>query len=320
MRYSVARIASIALFAATTAALAQPYPAKPIHLVVPYTPGGGSDVIAREIGSKLALALGQSVVVVNKEGAGTQIGTRFVGRSAPDGYTLLVADVPFSINPLLRSTADYDPLKDFTPIAKIGTSSMFMYSSPGGFTSVSQVVNAAKTRPGSVTVATSGYGTTTHLMAEMFQTNAGTNITQVQYKGSSPAMMDTAAGHTDLAFSSLPSALPFVQAGTLKIIGAASKTRLPSLPDVKTFEEEGVPGMVSEHWWGVLGPANMPADLVKRLNSEITKVVMEPATQEKLKAMYVEPYRGTASDFSNDLAADVKKWQAVIADNKIEVN
>lgn len=319
MRRVCNALAGIALLAASAMAVSQEYPQKTIELIVPFSAGGSSDVIARELSIKLGEALGQTVVVINREGAGTQIGTNYVARSKPDGYTLLVADVPFTINPVLRSSVNYDPIKDFTPIGMIGTSSMYLYSSGTGYKSTAEAIQAAKDNPDTVSVATAGYGTTTHLMAEMLQSGSGAEFIQVQYKGSAPAMADTAAGHTDLAFSTLTSALPFVKAGTLNPIGIAAKERHPEWPDVRTFTEDGIPAMLSEHWWGILGPRGIDEEIVNLLSKEIKEIVSEPVMQKKLRELFVEPTPMLAQEFGKYLVNDVTSWKQVVEENDIQV-
>lgn len=295
------------------------FPSKPIQIVVPFSPGGSSDVIARQLGEKLAASLKQSVIVENKPGAGTLIGTEHVANAAPDGHTLLLADVPFSVNPSVVKSAKYDPIKDFTPIAIIGASAQFLYAHPSRFKSLSELVAAAKANPGKVSVANAGNGTTTHLMTEMLAAGAGIELLQVQYKGSAPALSDTAAGHTDAVFSTLASAAPLVQAGKLRVIGVTSKERLAAFPDVQTFVEIGVKDMVVEHWWGLLAPAGVPSTVVERLNREVSAAVMTPEIQQKLKTLTVEPRTSTPEEFGNLVASYVERWARVVKEHGIEV-
>jgi tripartite-type tricarboxylate transporter receptor subunit TctC len=295
------------------------FPSKPIQIVVPFSPGGSSDVIARQLGEKLAASLKQSVIVENKPGAGTLIGTEYVANAAPDGHTLLLADVPFSVNPSVVKSARYDPVKDFAPIAIIGASAQFLYAHPSRFKSLSELVAAAKANPGKVSVANAGNGTTTHLMTEMLEAGAGIELLQVQYKGSAPALSDTAAGHTDAVFSTLASAAPLVQAGKLRVIGVTSKERLPTFPDVQTFAEIGAKDMVVEHWWGLLAPAGVPKVVVDRLNQEVTAAMKTPEIQERLKSLTVEPRTSTPEEFGKLVASYVERWARVVKEHGIEV-
>jgi tripartite-type tricarboxylate transporter receptor subunit TctC len=300
-------------------AQAQSYPSKPVTVVVPFSPGGSSDVIARLINAKLAESLKQTFVTENKPGGGTLIGTMHVAKAAPDGYTLLLADVPFSVLPSVIPNANYDPLRDFTPIAIIGASAQFLYSNPGRMNSLSELLAAAKAKPGQVSVATAGNGTTTHLMTEMLQAGAGVKLLQVQYKGSAPALNDAAAGHVDAVFSTLASAAPLVSAGKLKVIGVTSTKRIPQFPDVPTFTEMGIKDLVVEHWWGILGPAAMPREVVQRLNAEIGKAVAAPEVRERLASLGVEPRTGTPDEFGAIVDNYTKRWARVVKDNNIKV-
>ncbi len=320
-RWSVIGVVVVAAFlAANGSSVAQtPFPSKPIQIVVPFSPGGSSDVIARQLAEKLAGTLKQSVIVENKPGAGTLIGTQYVANAAPDGHTLLLADVPFSVNPSVVKSAKYDPVKDFAPIAIIGASAQFLYANPSRFKNLSELVAAAKASPGKVSVANAGNGTTTHLMTEMLAAGAGIDLLQVQYKGSAPALSDTAAGHTDAVFSTLASAAPLVQAGKLRIIGVTSRDRLPAFPEVQTFYEIGAKDMVVEHWWGLLAPAGVPKDVIDKLNGAVTAAVKMPDIQEKLKALTVEPRTGTPDEFGRLVAAYVDRWAKVVKEHGIEV-
>ena len=319
-RRSIFGAVLVATLASSGMSLAQAqFPSKPIQIVVPFSPGGSSDVIARQLGEKLAAALKQSVIVENKPGAGTLIGTQYVANATPDGHTLLLADVPFSVNPSVVKSAKYDPLKDFTPIAIIGASAQFMYANPDRFKTLSELVAAAKANPGKISVANAGNGTTTHLMTEMLEAGAGIELLQVQSKGSAPALADTAAGHTDAVFSTLASAAALVQAGKLRVIGVTSKERLPAFADVQTFAEIGATDMVVEHWWGLLAPAGVPNDVVDRLNKDVTAAVSTPDIQEKLRTLSVEPRTSTPAEFGDLVAAYVERWARVVKEHGIEV-
>lgn len=313
-------VLSTALGATSMKATAQSFPTKPIQIVVPFPPGGSSDVIARQLGVHLAAALNQSVVIDNRPGAGTLIGTNYVASSPPDGYTLLLVDVPFTVNPSVVKSARYDPLADFTPIAIVGASAQFLYANPAKFRSLAEFIAAAKANPGKVSVANAGNGTTTHLMTIMLQTGIGAELLQVQYKGSAPALTDTAAGHTDTAFSTLASAAPLVNAGKLRIIGVTAKDRLPAFADVPTFAEVGVRDMVVEHWWGLVGPAGIPRDVVLRLNEAVAAAVKMPDVQEKFKSLGVEPRIATPETFREQIASYVARWARIAKEHGIEAN
>ncbi|TAK83983.1 MAG: tripartite tricarboxylate transporter substrate binding protein [Betaproteobacteria bacterium] len=307
------------LFVPLGAANAQAYPTKPVTVVVPFPPGGSSDVIARLINAKLTEAFKQNFLADNRPGAGTLIGTTYVAKAAPDGYTLLLADVPFTVNPTVMASATYDPVKDFTPITIVGASAQFLYANPSRMKSLAELLTAAKAKPGQVTVATAGNGTTTHLMTEMLQAGAGVRLLQVPYKGSAPALNDAAAGHVDAVFSTLASAAPLVSAGKLRVIAVTSQSRLPQFADVPTFSEVGIKDLVVEHWWGLLGPAGMPRDIVQRLQNEIAKAVAAPDVRERFNALSVEPRTGTPEYFSGIIDSYVKRWARVVKENNIKV-
>jgi tripartite-type tricarboxylate transporter receptor subunit TctC len=300
------------------AAQAQSYPAKPVTVVVPFPPGGSSDVIARLLNAKLAEAFKQTFIADNRPGAGSLIGTTYVQKAAPDGYTLLIADVPFSVNPLVVASANYDPVKDFTPVTIVGASAQFLYSNPGRMKSLAELLAAAKAKPGQVTMATAGNGTTTHLMTEMLQAGAGIKLLQVPYKGSAPAVNDAAAGHVDAVFSTLASTAPLVAAGRLRVIAVTSTKRLPQFPDVPTFAEAGIKDLVVEHWWGILGPAGMPREIVQRLSAELAKAVAAPDVRERFAGLSVEPRTSSPEAFRDLIDSYVKRWARVVRENNIK--
>jgi tripartite-type tricarboxylate transporter receptor subunit TctC len=301
------------------AAHAQTYPAKPVIVVVPFPPGGSSDVIARLLNAKLTDAFKQNFITDNKPGAGTLIGTTYVAKAAPDGYTLLLADVPFTVNPTVIASANYDPVRDFTPITIVGASAQFLYANPTRMKSLAELLAAAKAKPGQVTMATAGNGTTTHLMTEMLQAGAGVKLLQVPYKGSAPALNDAAAAHVDAVFSTLASAAPLVSAGKLRVIAVTSASRLPQFPDVPTFAEVGIKDLVVEHWWGLLGPAGVPREIVKQLQGEVAKAVAAPDVRERFNALSVEPRTSTPEQFRDLVDSYGKRWARVVKENNVKV-
>ena len=317
---AIVRLLLCGLLAMVGLANAQPYPSKPVQVVVPFPPGGSSDVIARLIGTKLSEALKQNFITDNRPGAGTLIGTTYVAKAAPDGYTLLLADVPFTVNPTVLPNANYDPVKDFTPITMVGASAQFLYANPTRFKLLSELLAAAKAKPGQVTVATAGNGTTTHLMTAMLEAGAGVKFIQVPYKGSAPALNDAAAGHVDAAFSTLASAASLVRSGKLRVIGVTALQRLPAFPDVPTFVEAGVQDLVVEHWWGMLGPAGVPGDVVQKLQAEIAKAVGAPDVRERFGALGVEPRSSTSEQFREVIQSYVTRWTRVVKEHNIKVD
>jgi tripartite-type tricarboxylate transporter receptor subunit TctC len=303
-----------------TAAHAQGYPSRGVQIVVPYPAGGSSDVIARLLGAKLGESLRQSFIVDNRPGAGTLIGTVYVAKAAPDAYTLLLADVPFTVNPAVAPDSGYDPVRDFTPISLLGVSAQFMYSNPVRFKSLADLIAGAKTNPGKVIVATTGNGTTSHIMTEMLQTGAGVRFLQVPYKGSAPALNDVAGGQVDAAFSTLASAAPLVAARKLRIIGVTAPARLPAYPEVPTFAEMGVGELIVEHWWGLLGPAGLAPEIVQRLQAEVAKAVAAPDIRERFAALDVEPRASTPEQFRSMVESYYRRWSKVVRENNIKAN
>lgn len=318
----VCRVAAIiaACGAMLPGAQAQGYPSRVVQIVVPFPAGGSSDVIARLIGAKLGESLRQTFLVDNRPGAGTLIGTMYVAKAAPDGYTLLLADVPFTVNPTILPEAGYDPVRDFTPVTLIGVSAQFMYSNPARFTSLADLIAAARANPGKVTIATAGTGTTTHLMTEMLQAGTGLKFLQVPYKGSAPALNDAAGGQVDAAFSTLASAAPLVASRKLRIIGVTSPSRLAAYPDVPTFVEMGVGELVVEHWWGLLGPAGLAPEIVQRLQAETARAVAAPDIRERFSGLGVEPRASSPGQFRDLVESYVRRWTKVVRENNIKAN
>jgi tripartite-type tricarboxylate transporter receptor subunit TctC len=303
-----------------TSVLAQAYPSRPVHVVVPYPPGGSSDVIARILNAKLGEALKQSFIVDNRAGAATLLGTTYVAKAQADGYTLLLADVPFTVNPAVLPAAQYNPLKDFTPIAIVGTSVQALYANPSKIKSLADLLARAKAKPGEVSISTTGNGSTSDLMTELFQGAANVKLLKVPYKGSAPALSDAAAGHVDGSFSSLASAAPLVNAGKLKVIAVAAQQRLPAFPDTPTFIEAGIPIASVRHWWGILGPAGLPQDVVQRLQVEIAKAIALQDVREQLRTLSVDTKAASTENFQQLLEEDVQRWTRVVKDNNIKAD
>src|SRR4051812_26856625 len=261
---------ALLVFAASPA-LAQIYPSRPVRLVVPFAPGGSADLVARLIGQKLGDTWGQQVIVENKGGGSGMIGNDFVAKSAPDGYTLTVGTMgPFSENPAIFDKMPYDPVRDFAPITLTGIASHVLVANPQvPVRTVGELIALAKAKPGELTFASSGTGNATHLTFELFKSAAGIDIVHVPYKGGGPAMADLVGGQVAFSFASMPSALPYVQAGRLRAIAVGGATRSPLFPDVPTVAEAGLPGFVSEDWQGILAPAKTPASIVAKLNADL---------------------------------------------------
>ena len=296
------------------------YPVKFVRFIVPYAPGGSSDVLARTIGQKLGSALGQTFVVDNRPGAGSMVGTDIAAKATPDGYTIILSDMPHTINPSIYAKIPYDPIRDFAPVTVIGVSPMFLFVNPAvKAQNVKDFIALAKAQPGKLSIASGGTGATTHLMAELLQSNAGIKLNHVPYKGAGPALTDVVAGQIPATFTSMATAAPFAQSGRLRILGVTSAKRLPAFPDVATFEESGISGLVVEHWWGIMAPAGVPKPIVEKLRGEIVAAVNSPDVRERFTVLAVEPRTNTPQQFQALLESDVKRWAKVVRDAGIKI-
>jgi tripartite-type tricarboxylate transporter receptor subunit TctC len=298
---------------------ASDYPNKFVRFIVPYAPGGSSDVLARTLAQKLGDALGQTFVIDNRPGAGSMIGTDVAAKATPDGYTIILSDMPHTINPSIHAKVPYDPVKDFSPITLIGVSPMFLFANPAvQVQNVKDLIALAKSQPGKLAIASGGTGATTHLTAELFQSHAGIRLTHVPYKGAGPAITDVVGGQVPLTFTSMATAAPFVKAGRLRVLGVTSGKRLVGFPDVPTFQESGVSGLVFEHWWGVMAPAATPRPIVDKLHSHFAKALNANDVRERFSALAVEPRTNTPEQFRALLDSDLKRWAKVVKDAGIK--
>jgi tripartite-type tricarboxylate transporter receptor subunit TctC len=289
------------------------YPSRYVRFIVPYAPGGSSDVLARTLGQKLGEALGQSFTVDNRPGAGSMIGTDVAAKAPPDGYTIILSDMPHTINPSIHAKVPYDPVNDFAPITIVGVSPMFLFANPSfEARAIRELIALAKAQPGRLAIASGGTGATTHLAAELLQARAGIRLTHVPYKGAGPAIADVVAGQVPLTFTSMATAAPHAKAGRLRILGVTSTQRLAAFPDVPTFEESGVPGMTIEHGWGVMAPARTPPAVVDRLHGAIVAAVNAPDVRERFGALAVEPRTNTPAQFRALLESDLRRWAEVV--------
>lgn len=295
------------------------YPTKFIRFIVPWAPGGSSDVLARTLGQKLGDSLGQTFVIDNRPGAGSMIGTDVAAKATPDGYTIILSDMPHTINPSIHAKVPYDPVKDFAPITIIGVSPMFLFANPSvKAQNVKEFIALAKSQPGQIAIASGGTGATTHLAAELLQTHAQIKLTHVPYKGAGPALADVAGGQIPATFTSMATAAPLAKAGRLRILGVTSAKRVAAFPDVPTFAESGVPAMVFEHWWGVMAPAGVPKPIIDKLHSHIAKAVNTPDVRERFATLAVEPRTNTPAQFRALLESDLKRWAKVVKDAGIK--
>lgn len=312
-RFLVTMSALSALSMAPWLAAAQSaWPAKPITLVSPYAPGGTTDVLARLLASKLQGVLGQTVIVENKGGAGGNIGTDYVSKSKPDGYTFLVASSgPLVIAPSLYPKLPYQPNLDFTPVAPLASAAFVIAVNPAsGLNSVKDII--AKAKAGNLAFASAGSGTPQHIIGEMFNVQAGVKIQHIPYKGSGPAMNDLVGGQVPMTFENPVPIMPQVKAGKLKVLAATSAKRSAAFPDIPTVSELGLKGFDAQPWYGVLGPAGVPAEIVERMNKEIRTILASLDFKARLFALGAEPMDMTPLAFKTFIAADAKKWAAVV--------
>ena len=309
-------------FAASTAAAqtrGNDYPNKFVRFIVPYAPGGSSDVLARALGQKLGDALGQTFVIDNRPGAGSMIGTDVAAKATPDGYTLILSDMPHTINPSIHAKVPYHPVRDFAPVTIIGVSPMFLFANPSlKVQNVKEFIALARSQPGKIAIASGGTGATTHLLAELLQSRAGIKLTHVPYKGAGPALTDVVGGQIPATFTSMATAAPFAKSGRLRILGVTSAKRLAAFSDVPTFEESGVSGLVFEHWWGVMAPAATPRVVIDTLHAAIAKALAQPDLRERFAALAVEPRTNTPEQFRALLESDLQRWAKVVKDAGIK--
>ena len=302
----------VAALVAPAAGLAQSYPAKPIRLVVPFAPGGGVDFIARLIGQKLGEALGQPVIVENRPGAGSSIGTEMVIRSAPDGYTLLQTSPSYAINPSVQPIK-FDTLNDYTPIALVGKGPFVVVAHPSlPARDAKQLIALARARPGEILYGSTGQGTIVHLSTELFLYMAGVKMTGVQYKGGGPAMIDVIAGHVHLVCSPPQVGLQHVKAGRVRAIGMTSAKRIPTEPGIPALAET-VPGYEATNWHATIGPKGIPRAIVDRINSEVRRIVSQREMEATLQANGVFPEGGGTPEQVYDLIRkDHDQWRKVV--------
>ena len=313
-------LAAAALALAAASIGAQPYPARPVRIIVPFPPGGGVDIVGRTIGEKLATRLGQSVVIDNRPGAGATLGTALAAKSTPDGYTLLEGPViGLAIAQAYYRKLDYDLGRDFAPIGKSGFGTVVMVVPPGlGANSVKDVVALAKAKPGQLTFASSGTGGLIHLTGELFKQLAQVDIVHVPYKGTTQLLPDLLDGRVSLTIDSLPAHLPHIKAGRLKALGVARRTRSAQLPDVPTMTEAGLKGFESYTDYAIYAPAGTPQAIVERLNRELQPVLQLADVQAKLGGIGIEVAGGTPQALRQEVNDELAKWAKVIRDAKIK--
>jgi tripartite-type tricarboxylate transporter receptor subunit TctC len=314
----IAAIATLTLGALPV--VAQQYPARPVRIIAPFPPGGGVDIVARTVGEKLSTRLAQTIVVDNRPGAGATLGTALAAKSTPDGYTLLVAPViGLAIAHAYYRKLDYDLRRDFAPVSKIGFGTVVMVVPPSlGASSVREVIELAKAKPGQLTFASSGIGGLIHLTGELFKQMAGVNILHVPYKGTAQLLPDLLDGRVSMAIDSLPAHLPYIKAGRLRALGVARRTRSAQLPDVPTMSEAGVPGFESYTDYALYAPAGTPNAIVALLNRETNTVLQLPDLRGKLAGIGIEVAGSTPAALRAEVADEIAKWTKVIKEANIK--
>jgi tripartite-type tricarboxylate transporter receptor subunit TctC len=310
--YRAALVIVLAVIAAGTSA--QTYPTRPIRLVVPFPAGGTTDILAREVGQRLSVSLGQPVVVDNRPGAAGNIGSDLVAKSAPDGYTLLMCTVStHAINPNLYAKLPYDHVKDFAPVILVaGVPNVLEVTPSLPVNTVSDLIKLAKEKPGQINFASSGSGTSIHLSGELFKTMAGVDMTHVPYKGSAPAITDLMGGQVQVMFDNLPSSLQQIKAGKLRAIAVTSAQRAPALPNVPTIAESGLAGFEASSWFGVVAPAGTPQAIIARINADVNQWLQSPDAKEKLLAQGAAAAGGTPEQFAAYIRTETEKWAKVV--------
>lgn len=315
MKTSLLAVAAAMLALVQLPAFAQSWPARTVKIVVPFPAGGPTDVLTRYLAEKLSTQLGQPVVVENKPGAGGSIGADLVSKSAPDGYTLVMATAStHSIGPYLGKLP-YDPVKDFTPVVWVGNATNVLVISnavPAG--SVKELIELARKDPGKLNYATSGIGTISHLTSELFASMAGVKLTHVPYKGTQQSIADIASGQVAMLFDNIMTAQPNIKAGRVKAIAISSSARSPLVPELPTIAESGLPGFQSVVWFGLLGPAGLPKPIVDRVNTEMNKTLALADVKARFAQMGFDQAGGTPAVFSQVMQRDAEKWSKVIRD------
>lgn len=312
---TLAAASALGLLALTPlAAQAQAFPTKAITIVVPFSAGGTTDILARVLGQFISKDLGQPVIIDNRAGAGGNIGTQLVARAAPDGYTILMGTVgTHAINQSLYPKLAFDPIKDFAPLTRVALVPNLLVANPAQpFKTVKELMAYAKANPGKVTFGSSGSGTSIHLSGELFKQMAGVDLQHVAYKGSAPAVNDLLGNHIAIMFDNMPSAISHVKAGKLRPLAVTTAQRSPALPDVPTIAEAGVPGYEATSWFGLLAPAKTPAPVVAKLNAAILKALADPDVKNKLLEQGAEPAGETPAQFAAFIASETVKWGKIV--------
>ena len=300
-------------FCASVASAAENYPSRPVRVVVAYAAGGGNDVTARILAARLSETLGSNVFVENRAGATGIIGTEYVAKSPPDGYTLILADAPHAINPFVYPNVKYDPIRDFEPVTLVASTPVVLAVHPKvPAQTVSEFIAYVKAQPANVTMASGGTGTISHVAGELFQLRTATKLNHIPYKGSGPALADLVGGQVEVMFPPAPAAAPHVRSGRLRALAVTAARRSPAIPDAPTFDEAGIADYRVSNWYGILAPAGTPKNVVALLNKEIAAAVQHPAVKEKFVAALLEPTTTSSQEFVAFLKAEAARWSQLI--------
>ena len=306
--------ANVLLLAAIGMAHAQDvFPSRPVHLLVPFAPGGAVDIVARTLGDELSSRWGRAVVVENRPGAGGMVASEAAAKAAPDGYTLIIVATGHALNPHLYAKLPYDSFNDFTPLSLIGTSpNMLLVRADSPIKTLADLIAAARERPGQITYGHAGNGTSPHLAGELLKYMAKIDITPIPYKGGAPALTDLIGGHIPMTFNNIPESIAQVTAGTVRPLGVTTALRSPVLPNVPTIAESGLPGFDTGVWWGLLGPGGLPGDLKTKLAKDCIAAVGTATVKARLLALGATPIGSTPETFAALIRSDYEKWGPII--------
>jgi tripartite-type tricarboxylate transporter receptor subunit TctC len=289
------------------------FPSRPVHILVPFAPGGAVDIVARTLGEDLSKRWGQAVVVENRPGAGGVVASEAAAKAAPDGYTLIIVATGHALNPYLYAKLPYDTFNDFTPLSLIGTSpNMLLVRADSPFRTLADLIVAARAQPGQISYGHAGNGTSPHLAGELLKYMAKIDITPIPYKGGAPALADLIGGHIPMTFNNIPESIAQVMAGTVRPLGVTTAVRSPVLPDVPTIAESGLPGFDTGVWWGLLGPAGLPGEIKTKLARDCIDAVKTPTVTARLLALGATPIGSSPADFAALIRADYEKWGPII--------
>lgn len=297
------------------------YPNKPIKIVVGFTPGGSTDAIGRQIANSFSNILGQSVIVENKPGANGNLATDFVRRAPPDGYTLFYTSIGHVTNPLIYKDAKYDPVKDFTPIGQVLAGPNLLVVPPNSrFKSVKELIDYGRANPGKINFASSGIGSSLHLSGELFKQLSGVDMVHIPYKGAGSLMPHLMSGQVDLAFPNLPTGIKLVEQGQLRALGVTTSTRSAIAPNIPTIEEAGVPKYDMSTWYGLVGPADLPAPILKKLTDALAQTMNDPEFKGRLVAQGMDPRPSSPQDFAKFIQSESTRWTAIMKEMKVTAN